>query len=232
VRFRDRTPSRNALIEAAELRSLSCARWKSALRPVPGANRCSSLRSTNSSRVGGVSWLAAHRSLNLCHRTLTGASTLTNRKNGRLSSASTTVSSHISVVTHRSCHLSVTKSSKESMSKKACCGSTGSVVPEGTCAFEADFSMGGVAALRARRMRLKPRSSTRYEAIEDLPAHIPRRCQQPFSTLQKVLASAQPYKHDDRERCNNKEDGDSMLGVATNSPCLQQRVLALPRLDK
>jgi hypothetical protein len=176
VRFRDRIASRNERIEGVELSSLSCARWKSALRPVRGVNRCSSLRSTNSSRVGGVSWLVAQRSLNLCHRTLTGASTLTRRKKGRRSSASTTVSSHISVVTQRSLHLRVTKSSKEVTSEKVCSESAPSASAEGTCAFDADFSTAGVAAFRARRMRLKSCSSMRYEAIEDLPAHIPVAC--------------------------------------------------------
>jgi hypothetical protein len=196
VRSRDRIASRNELIEAVELSSLSWARWNSALRPVLGANKCSSFRSTNSSRVGGVSWFAAHRSLNLCHRTLTGASTLTRRKNGLLNSASTTVSSHISVVIQRSLHLRVTKSSSESISEKECCESTEFASAEGTCAFEADFSMAGVAAFRARRRRLKSCSSTRYDAIEDLPAHIPVACQQPLSTSWKVLASAQSYEHD------------------------------------
>jgi hypothetical protein len=173
VRSRERMASRNEPIEAVELSSFSWARWKRAPRPVLGANRCSSFRSTNSSRVGGVSWFAAHRSLNLCHRTLTGASTLTRRKNGRLSNASTTVSSHISVVTHRSLHLKVTKSSNESMSKKICSASKSSAFTEGTCAFDADFSTAGVAVWRVRRMRLKSCSSTRYEAIKDLPAQMP-----------------------------------------------------------
>lgn len=44
---------------------------------------------------------------------------------------------------------------------------------EGTCASDADFSTAGVAAVRARRRRLKPCSSMRYEAIDDLPAQIP-----------------------------------------------------------
>jgi hypothetical protein len=35
VRFRDRSAWRKASIEGVELSSLSCARWKSALRPVP-----------------------------------------------------------------------------------------------------------------------------------------------------------------------------------------------------
>lgn len=48
---------------------------------------------------------------------------------------------------------------------------------EGTWASEADFSTAGVAAVRARRRRLKPCSSTRYEAIDDLPAQIPGACQ-------------------------------------------------------
>lgn len=147
------------------------------------------MRRTNSSRVGGVSLFEAHlstsaicfvavswqpyRSLNLCHRTLTGASTLTKRKNGRLSKASTTLLSHISLVTHRSLHLSVTNSSNESMSEKVCSSSVGRGPADGTWAFEADFSTAGVAALRARCMRLNWCSSTRYEAMDDLPAQMP-----------------------------------------------------------
>lgn len=153
-----------------ELSSFSCARSKRAWRPVPGAKRCASFRNTKSSRVGGVSLLAAHlrmsvclvfqrfyqayRSLNRCHRTLTGASTLTRRKKGRRSSASTTFSSHMSVVTHRSLHLKVTKSSKESTVEKEYCASTGLGSADGTWAFEADFSTAGVAAVRARRILL------------------------------------------------------------------------------
>jgi hypothetical protein len=48
---------------------------------------------------------------------------------------------------------------------------------EGTWASEADFSTAGVAAVRARRRRLKPCSSMRYEAIDDFPAQIPGSCQ-------------------------------------------------------
>jgi len=161
-----------------------------------------SLRRTKSSRVGGVWSVAAHRALNRCHRTLTGASTLTSRKKGRLRRASTTVSSHMSVVTNRSLHLSVTKSSSESMFGKVCCASTDDLTGEGTRVLEADFSSGGVSAVRARRRRVNWCSSTRYEAIDDLPAHIPVPCQPRLILFPTVLASAQSNKHSDRCRPN------------------------------
>lgn len=120
VRSSDAIAARSEAIDGVELRSFICARWNSALSPVPGAKRWSSLRRTNSSSEGGVSWFVAHRSLKRCHRTLTGASTLMRRKKGRLSNASTTSSSHMSVVTHRSLHLSVTKSRSASTLGKVC----------------------------------------------------------------------------------------------------------------
>jgi len=94
-----------------------------------------------------------NRSLNRRHRKLTGASTLTRRKNGRRSSVSTALSSHISVVTQRSLHLSVTKSSNSSTLANVWLASRGLAV-EGRLAFEADFSTAGVVAVRARYMRL------------------------------------------------------------------------------
>jgi hypothetical protein len=48
---------------------------------------------------------------------------------------------------------------------------------EGTCALDADFSTSGVAAVRARRMRLNWCRSTRYEAMDDLPAQMPKASQ-------------------------------------------------------
>lgn len=152
---------RRTLMSDEELSSFNCARWHSALRPVLGANKCWSLRRTKSSRVGGVCWVAAQRALNRCHRTLTGASTLTRRKKGRLIRASTTVSSHISVRTNRSLHLSVTNSSSASTSGNVRPDAAGDFAGEGTRVFEADFSSGGVAAVRTRRRRVKWCSSTR-----------------------------------------------------------------------
>ncbi|KAH3993091.1 hypothetical protein HBI10_207030 [Parastagonospora nodorum] len=52
----------------------------------------------------------------------------------------------MSVVTHRSFHLNVTKSSSVSTSEKICCSSM-RPPDEGTCASEADFSTAGVAAM-------------------------------------------------------------------------------------
>lgn len=171
--------SRREDMDVVELSSFNWARWKRALSPVRGAKRWASLRSTNSSSVGGVSWFVAQRSVKRFHRTLTGASTLTNRKKGRRNKASTTLSSQMSVVTHRSCHLKVTKSSSVSTSWKVDCSSSERASGEGTCALDADFSTAGVVAVRARRIRLKLCSSTRYEAIEDLPAQIPGSSQEP-----------------------------------------------------
>ena len=132
VRWSDRMASRREVMEDVEFSSLSCARWKRALSPVPGAKRCSSLRSTKSSSVGGVSRFAAQRSVNLFQRTLTGASTLMRRKNGRLKRASTTLSSDMSVVTQRSLHFNVTKSSRASTSWKTYCWSTALASTGGT----------------------------------------------------------------------------------------------------
>lgn len=183
-------------MEVVELSSLSWALWKRALRPVCWVKRWASLRRTKSSKVGGVSLLTAQRCLNRCHRTLTGASTLMKRKNGLRSRASTTLSSQMSVVTQRSLHLRVTNSSKPSISAKVC-SVVEEAVGDGTCASEADFSTAGVAAVRARRRRLKPCSSIRYEAIEDFPAHMPVTSQLLYCIRSEVLASAYPNKHGD-----------------------------------
>lgn len=120
VRFSDRTASRSDAMEVVEFNNFNCARWNRALRPVRWAKRWASLRRTKSSSVGGVRLFTAQRFLKRCHRTLTGASTLMKRKNGRRRRASTTLSSHMSVVTHRSLHLRVTNSSKASTSAKVC----------------------------------------------------------------------------------------------------------------
>jgi hypothetical protein len=104
---------------------------------------------------------------------LTGASTLTRRKKGRRRRVSTTLSSHMSVVTHGSLHRRVTKSRSASTCSKVCCASTASPSVGGTDALDADFSTAGVEAVRASRSRLKLCASMRYEAIEDLPAQIP-----------------------------------------------------------
>jgi hypothetical protein len=59
------------------------------------------------------------------------------------------------------------------------------VSAEDTDTFDADFSMAGVAAVRARLIRLKSCSSTRYEAIDDLPAHIPASYERPLDSTTK-----------------------------------------------
>lgn len=56
----------------------------------------------------------AHLVLYLAHLTLTGASTLIKRKNGRRSKASSTFSLHIPLMIHLSLHRVVTKSSSAS----------------------------------------------------------------------------------------------------------------------
>jgi hypothetical protein len=190
--------ARSEAVEGVELSSLSWARWKRALRPVRGAKRWASLRRTNSSSVGGVRLLAAQRSVKRFQRTLTGASTLTKRKKGRRRRASTTASSQMSVVTQRWRHRSVTKSMRASTSANVCWASTLRASGEGTWASEADFSTAGVAAVRARRRRVKPCSSTRNEAIDDLPAQIPGARQLlPGALGEERLASAQSDEHAD-----------------------------------
>ena len=72
-----------------------------------------------------------HRSWRRFHRRLTGASTLTRTKNGRLKRFSKTFSFHTSVVTQRCCHFFVTKSSRDSTQAKefsfaSCCSKFGS----------------------------------------------------------------------------------------------------------
>lgn len=61
----------------------------------------------------------AHLLLQRCHRRLNGASTLTRKKEGRRKSFSKTLSSQISVVTHRCCHRLVMKSTSSSTLVKA-----------------------------------------------------------------------------------------------------------------
>jgi hypothetical protein len=119
-----------------------------------------------------LSFAQAYRSLKRCQRKLTGASTLTSRKNGRRNSMSTALSSRMSVVTQRSLHRSVTKSSNSSTFANVWSASWG-VALDGMLALEADFSTAGVAAVRARCRRLNRCSSTRYDAMEPLPAQMP-----------------------------------------------------------
>jgi hypothetical protein len=92
---------------------------------------------------------STHLALNLSHRTLTGASTLTSRKNGRLRSVSTTASSHMSVVTQRSRHRNVTKCNRDSASGNVR-SSSELASGVGTWAYEADFSTVGVEVVRVR----------------------------------------------------------------------------------
>ena len=92
---------------------------------------------------------------------------------------------------------------------------------DGTWASDADFSTAGVAAVRARRRRLKPCSSMRYEAIADFPAHIPGFCQPLLRLSNKVLASTQSNKHDDRSSPRTRYKGQSKLSkaVTVNGAC-------------
>lgn len=109
--------------------------------------------------------------LNLSHRRVMGASTLTRRKNGRCRSQSKIFSSQISVVTQCCCHFEVTKSSNASTVWKI-----GSFLTGGSfviCEPEAFRSTAGRGEVRLRCIRVKLCSFTRYEAIEDLPAAMP-----------------------------------------------------------
>ena len=60
-------------------------------------------------------------------------------------------------------------------------------------------------------MRLKSCSSTRYEAIEDLPAQIPGSSQSCRIMSKRKLASAQPNKHDSTR--------EPILGVTYDVAC-------------
>ena len=60
------------------------------------------------SRMRAVESEKTYLALNLSHLIVTGASTLTSKKNGRLRNTSSTSSSHTSVVTQCSLHLAVT----------------------------------------------------------------------------------------------------------------------------
>ena len=118
-----------------------------------------------------MSECARHRFWKRRHLTLTGASTLTRMKNGLCSNISTTCSSHMSVVTQRSCHLLVTKSSKPSMSAKACIGSVSG--DPGKRMSAALFSTAGAELVRARDIRWNACFLTRQLATECLPAQMP-----------------------------------------------------------
>lgn len=98
----------------------------------------------------------AYRDLKRSQRMLTGASTLTSMKDGRRSRTSNTVSSQMSVVTQRSLHFNVTKSSRASAVSKWCSLIASGRVPVGTCSSDCDRSTDGVAAGRDRYRRLKP----------------------------------------------------------------------------
>ena len=93
---------------------------------------------------------STHLTLNLSHRALTGASTLTSRKNGRLRSVSTTASSHMSVVTQRSRHRNVTKCNRDSASGNVRSSSSELASGVGTWGCEANLSTVGVKVVRMR----------------------------------------------------------------------------------
>src|SRR5215469_910400 len=97
----------------------------------------------------------AYLALNLSHRTLTGASTLTSRKNGRRWRMSRTEPSQMSVVTHRCLHLFVTNSRRASVCSKRGTSPTLNGFALGMLACVADFSTEGVGAVRSRKSLLK-----------------------------------------------------------------------------
>ena len=101
---------------------------------------------------------------------------------------------------------------------------------EGTSALDADFSTAGIAAVRARRMRWKLCSSTRYEAMDDLPAQIPGWRQQAVggcwgtSCLRTVQSAWRP--RGGRETLSDpKDDQESRV---FNLPDIRRELLLAP----
>jgi hypothetical protein len=139
--------------------------------------------------------LWTHRSLKRCHRTPTGASTLTSKKKGRRSRASTTFSSQMSVVTQLSRQRSVTNSNSESTSGKVHCRSAELDAVAEALECEVASSAADGAGVRASCRRTKPCCWTRYDAMEDLPAQMPGHCQSAVVDCACLLASTQPYEH-------------------------------------
>ena len=101
----------------------------------------------------------------------------------------------MSVVTHRSFHLSVTNSNRESTLGKMSASSVETILVDGTRAFDADFSTAGVGAVRARCIGLNWCWLMRYEAIDDLPAQMPEAVSSFRRGSESQLTSAQSYKH-------------------------------------
>ena len=120
--------------------------------------------------------------MNRFHRRLTGASTLTWRKNGRRDKHSSTVSSQTSVVTQCRCHSFVTKSRSFSTVSKDL--SPPFVPPSrwesrGTWACNVEFSTSGFTDVRARCSSEKSYCSMRYLATDCFPEQIPFMDSQP-----------------------------------------------------
>lgn len=154
-------------------------------RPIFELYKWSSLRNTNSSRVGEAMFCCSHLdcqsprsgAIGLCqiyrflrrfHRMLTGASTLTRMKDGRLNRFSNMFSSHTSVITQRCCHCFVTKSNRDCTQAKefslaSCCSTSSSG-----------------DGCRARCSLTNPTFSVRYSATEFFPAQIPIACYEPL----------------------------------------------------
>lgn len=155
-----------------ELKSRTCARSANRARPEPFSYNCRSLYKTNFSKSIGSSCRRKHLSRYLCHRRLTGASTLTRRKNGRRRSRSNVEPSQISAVTQRSFHLRVTNSRSFSIFSNL--RSVRALIA--VCASPAR-PLGSLsnmlAALLTRYSGLKPSFWIRKSAIACFPAQTP-----------------------------------------------------------
>lgn len=109
----------------------------------------------------------AYRSLKRFHRKLTGASTLTRMKNGRLKRCSRISSFHMSVMTQRCFQFLVTNSSNESTSQNDVW--SGSSAP-----FTSLSRRSAILSIFWSKPSLqKSCFSTRYSATEFFPAQIP-----------------------------------------------------------
>ena len=165
--------------------------------------KCWSFQRTNSSRGGGLSRLSRHlqkkvnhsnqntkqypvRSdlfVNRFHRRLTGASTLTRRKNGRWMRRSKVAPSQISVVTQCSRHLLVTKSRSKSTRSNTI---SGCALPFSSTSWVCSWTpVSGSSAiwvwpLFVSPSNWKPWCRVKYSAMACLPEHMP------FNTMLSV----------------------------------------------
>lgn len=112
-------------------------------------------------------------SRNRCHRKLTGASTLTSKKKGRIRSLSRTDRSQMSVVTQRSVHRLVTKSSNESTDSNL--WPLARPPTSDLCRYVSlsGSSETGAGPLFANSSHWKPCSRIRYSAMACFPAQMP-----------------------------------------------------------